>query len=142
MTSLFGFGPGVDISINFIREGGDEGRGEAEEEEEGYLSNMTKTVTDDAQRTTKEIAIYQGKEDIRGTVTISCERNTKPMEHIGIKCELFGQIELGFGGGTKHEFTSLVRYAFSTSLTASNIYIYIYTYLRCLTHLVYILDRI
>jgi hypothetical protein len=87
-----GFGPGVNISIFF----------------KGNEDNPTTTVTDDATKTTKELTIFQGGDDIKGTVKVDAPQG-KPVEHIGIKVELFGQIECKVGGGSNQEFLSLVR---------------------------------
>ena len=87
-----GFGPGVNISIFF----------------KGNEDNPTTTVTDDATKTTKELTIFQGGDDIKGTVKVDAPQG-KPVEHIGIKVELFGQIECKVGGGSTQEFLSLVR---------------------------------
>ena len=66
-----------------------------------------KSVTDNATKTTKEITIFRGRDDIRGEV--KCSTSSPSVEHIGIKVELIGVLELSFGSGQKHEFTSLVR---------------------------------
>eukprot|EP00940_MAST-03C_sp_MAST-3C-sp2_P001087 g1087.t1 len=96
MASLFGFGSNVDVQIAF----------DTKDPETGE-NRPTRSVTDNATRTSKELTIYQGKEDICGTVKVST--NSPSVEHIGIKVELVGCIELSFGSGQKHEFISLVR---------------------------------
>ena len=49
--------------------------------------------------------IYEGHEDITGTVLVEV---TKPMQHIGIKVELIGEMLFNYDRGEPYEFTSLV----------------------------------
>ena len=46
-------------------------------------------IADEVSKTTRQVAIFQGHEDIRGVVTVD---SNKALEHIGIKIELFGVI--------------------------------------------------
>ena len=55
----------------------------------------------------EELVIFAGDEPIRGEVTVIPK--SKKVEHIGIKVELVGQIELNHDRGNPCEFTSLVR---------------------------------
>lgn len=55
----------------------------------------------------EELVIFQGDESIKGEVTVIPKG--KKLEHIGIKMELIGQIEMMFDRGEETEFTSLVR---------------------------------
>lgn len=56
---------------------------------------------------TEDVPIYQGDETVAGEVVIT--PGGKKVDHIGIKIELIGQIELFYDRGNHYEFTSLVR---------------------------------
>eukprot|EP00941_MAST-03F_sp_MAST-3F-sp1_P002637 g2637.t1 len=90
--SFFGFGPTA--SIDIILDG------------EQAKGRKKITLTDEVNKTTREVPIYEGVEDICGVVKAS---SSKPLEHIGIKIEFFGVINMMYDRGQKHEFTSLVR---------------------------------
>jgi len=55
----------------------------------------------------EELVIFQGTEPIRGEVTLIPKG--KKVEHLGIKVELIGQIEMMFDRGNPTEFAGLVR---------------------------------
>ncbi|KMZ76526.1 Vacuolar protein sorting-associated protein 26B [Zostera marina] len=54
------------------------------------------------------VPLFQSKENITGEVIIA-PYTKKNVEHLGVKIELLGQIELYFDKGKFHDFTSLVR---------------------------------
>jgi hypothetical protein len=55
----------------------------------------------------EHLYLFSGKETVAGTV--SCKVNGKKIEHLGMKIELIGHIELLYDRGNPYEFTSLVR---------------------------------
>jgi len=96
MASLFGFGGAADIDIQF------EKHDPKTKEIRPVIS-----VTNESSKTTTDVPIFRGNsDDVRGTVKVT---SPSALEHIGIKIELFGRIELKFGSTTHHEFTNLVR---------------------------------
>lgn len=56
----------------------------------------------------QELLIYGGQESVSGTVEISAPQGKK-IEHLGIKIEMIGQIELHQERGSAIKFTSIVR---------------------------------
>ncbi|XP_047315986.1 vacuolar protein sorting-associated protein 26A-like [Impatiens glandulifera] len=57
---------------------------------------------------TTMVCVFQNQENISGEVVIDPHRGKK-VEHLGVKIELLGQIELYFDRGNFYDFTSLVR---------------------------------
>lgn len=86
---MFGFGaqPTVDITL------ADEG-------------HVKKSIKD--QDGTVMMPIYQGADVVRGKVKITCPKGSK-VEHIGIKVEVIGQIDMYYDKSSSRDFTSLVR---------------------------------
>lgn len=54
------------------------------------------------------LPVFDATEAVRGTVEVKCPPN-KRIEHLGVKIELIGQIELYYDRGNCHDFTALVR---------------------------------
>ncbi|TYI68947.1 hypothetical protein E1A91_D08G120800v1 [Gossypium mustelinum] len=54
------------------------------------------------------VSLFQSKESIAGKVSIEPLQGKK-IEHLGLKVELLGQIEMYFDRGNFYDFTSLVR---------------------------------
>nr|KJB23894.1 hypothetical protein B456_004G121900 [Gossypium raimondii] len=54
------------------------------------------------------VSLFQSKESIAGKVSIEPLQGKK-IEHLGVKVELLGQIEMYFDRGNFYDFTSLVR---------------------------------
>ncbi|KAK8530696.1 hypothetical protein V6N12_013201 [Hibiscus sabdariffa] len=54
------------------------------------------------------VPLFQSKENIAGKISIEPLQGKK-IEHIGVKVELLGQIEMYFDRGNFYDFTSLVR---------------------------------
>ena len=52
--------------------------------------------------------VFGRNDAVRGTVTVEVAGGKK-LEHLGIKIELVGQIEMFYDRGNFHDFTSLVR---------------------------------
>ena len=67
----------------------------------------------------QELLIYGGQEGISGTVEISAPHGKK-IEHLGIKIEMIGQIELLQERGSAIKFTSIVRELESAGIMASS----------------------
>jgi len=90
--SLFGFGgkSGDRISVTFA---GDESR-------------VTKRISGDAAG--PALPVFASGESVTGTVELSVLPG-KRLEHLGVKIELIGQIEMFYDRGNFHDFTSLVR---------------------------------
>jgi len=57
---------------------------------------------------TENLYLFTGMENVGGQVQIKL-KSGKQIDHIGIKIELIGQIELLYDRGNPYEFTSLVR---------------------------------
>ncbi|CAM9565727.1 unnamed protein product [Phaeothamnion confervicola] len=55
-----------------------------------------------------QLLIFQGNEPVSGTATVLVAPG-KRVEHLGIKVELIGQIELFYDRGSSYDFTSQVR---------------------------------
>ena len=60
------------------------------------------------QKEEEELVLFTGADPIVGQVHVNVKPGKK-VEHIGIKIELVGQIELLYDRGNPYEFTSLVR---------------------------------
>mmetsp|Transcript_9458 Transcript_9458/g.10965 ORF Transcript_9458/g.10965 Transcript_9458/m.10965 type:complete len:303 (+) Transcript_9458:217-1125(+) len=93
--NLLGFGPTPTIEITF----GGEDRSEVTVKADGPkgASNVTETLP-----------LFTGVETVSGQVRVSPPPGKK-VEHVGIKIELLGQIELNFDKGNYYDFISLVR---------------------------------
>jgi hypothetical protein len=92
MASFFGFGPAAKIDMIF----------------DNCDGRATKTVDIAEGAEPVPLYIFSGEEDISGTVVVSVPPG-KTFEHLGIKIELIGQIELYYDRGSHYEFTSLHR---------------------------------
>lgn len=88
---MFGFGPSATIDVNFD---GSEKRLKKQLKREGGEVDS--------------FEIYQGHEAVSGVCKVIVAPGKK-VEHIGIKIEMIGQIELFYDRGNHYEFTSLVR---------------------------------
>lgn len=89
--SFFGFGASADIAIEL--------------KDQGSLPLIN---IKNEQGVDEKAFLFTGKETVTGTVKIALGK-TKKLEHIGIKIELIGQIELLYDRGNPYDFTSLVR---------------------------------
>lgn len=70
-------------------------------------SRATKKVRVQGQEP-EELVVYAGQETVAGTVEITVPYGKK-IDHLGIKIEMIGHIELYFDRGNNMKFTSLVR---------------------------------
>lgn len=62
----------------------------------------------DENKEVSELYLFTGRETVAGTVHLNLKPG-KRVDHIGVKIELVGQIELLYDRGNPYEFTSLVR---------------------------------
>jgi len=91
MAAFFGFGATADIDIDLANK-----------------SSLQQVMGKNENGDPLPLYLFTGNDNITGTVTISLKQGKK-LEHIGIKIELIGQIELMYDRGNPYEFTSLVR---------------------------------
>jgi len=70
------------------------------------VANRPKVTVTHAKNRTEELPRYIGNEDVKGSVCIK-PKDGKRIEHLGIKIELIGQIELYYDRGNHYDFTSL-----------------------------------
>eukprot|EP00302_Diacronema_sp_CCMP2436_P007962 CAMPEP_0179888682 /NCGR_PEP_ID=MMETSP0982-20121206/32107_1 /TAXON_ID=483367 /ORGANISM="non described non described, Strain CCMP 2436" /LENGTH=156 /DNA_ID=CAMNT_0021784671 /DNA_START=1 /DNA_END=470 /DNA_ORIENTATION=+ len=92
MASLFGFvGANPTIDIRFD---------EAETRKRVPVTVGGKTTA---------LYLFLAQDDVRGTVHVDPPRGKSRLEHMGIKIELIGRIEVASERSGKSEFTSLVR---------------------------------
>eukprot|EP00744_Colponema_vietnamica_P006206 GILI01009021.1.p1 GENE.GILI01009021.1~~GILI01009021.1.p1 ORF type:complete len:298 (-),score=82.63 GILI01009021.1:138-1031(-) len=89
--SLFGFGSGCTVSVDLANN----------------ESRKQVTVSRDG-KTSERLPLFTDGEDIAGTVQVQLKPGKK-LEHVGIKIELVGQIEMFYDRNNSHEFTSIVR---------------------------------
>lgn len=89
--SFFGFGSPCQLDVRFR---------DAE-------SLQTVTVRDEAKEVSEQY-LFTGRETVAGTVAVRLKPG-KRVDHIGIKVEFVGQIELLYDRGNPYEFVSLVR---------------------------------
>lgn len=89
--SFFGFGSTCDLAISF-------------KDQENLQQVQYKNENGDVER----LYLFTGNETVAGTVNVTL-KNNKKIEHIGMKIELIGQIELLYDRSNPYEFTSLVR---------------------------------
>jgi len=66
----------------------------------------TVTVTNSSGKP-EELPRFVGDEDIKGKVVITPRDKSKRVDHVGIKIEFIGQIELYYDKGNRFDFTSL-----------------------------------
>jgi vacuolar protein sorting-associated protein 26 len=91
MASLFGFGPSAKVEIEIASKGDGEKR---------------KTITiDNTDGTKTELPIFTHGESIDGTVRVVLPPGKK-LDHIGIRLEIIGIIDLFYDKGNSQEFTS------------------------------------
>lgn len=57
----------------------------------------------------EKLFMFTGNQTVAGNVHVTLGKSGKKVEHIGMKIELIGQIELLYDRGNPYEFTSLVR---------------------------------
>jgi len=106
MSSFFGFGPSAKIAITF--------------DGEDDKDRKTVKIPDDTGKSKIELPVFQGHEDISGSVAIT---SSKALEHIGIKAELIGVIDHLYDKNQKSEFVSKVKELSSPgTLTGSKTY--------------------
>jgi len=91
MAGLFGFGQAAEVNVEFKDQ--DNLRKVAMKNENGELENMY---------------LFTHSDSVGGLVHVKIPKGKK-LEHLGIKVELIGQIELLYDRGNPYEFTSLVR---------------------------------
>lgn len=89
--SFFGFGANADVEIELKDQ-----------------INLPLVNIRNEQGVDERVFLYTGKETVAGKVKVALGK-TKKLEHIGIKIELIGQIELLYDRGNPYDFTSLVR---------------------------------
>jgi len=90
---MFGFGASATVEIVF----------------DGSDKRPKKTIKGGAEGAADQsFEIYQGHEPVAGMCKIVVPPGKK-VEHLGIKIEMIGQIELFYDRGNHYEFTSLVR---------------------------------
>lgn len=65
-------------------------------------------VAKEGNKGTDELCLFTNNEDVSGSIDI-VPAGGKSLEHMGIKIELIGQIELFYDRGNHYEFTTLVR---------------------------------
>jgi vacuolar protein sorting-associated protein 26 len=75
-------------------------------DEDGVLKRVTHTLKGEGGD--KKLPVFMGPEDIHGVVAIQTPPG-KSIEHLGIKVELIGIIELVYDRSATHEFVSVVR---------------------------------
>jgi len=90
--SFFGFGSSCDLDIEF-------------QDQEKLPVVEVKNDTGELE----PIYLFTGRDTVAGQVHVRLGKGTKKLEHIGIKIELIGHIELLYDRGNPYEFTSLVR---------------------------------
>ncbi|KAG8464868.1 hypothetical protein KFE25_010236 [Diacronema lutheri] len=56
-----------------------------------------------------ELYLFMAQDDVRGTVTVEPPKGKSRLEHMGIKIELIGRIEVANDRAGRSEFTSLLR---------------------------------
>ena len=83
----------------------------------GFASRPKKLVRVPGGGTQEEQLIYGGQEPVSGTVELSVPPGKK-VEHLGVKIELIGQIELNSERGSAVKFTSIVRELESAGIMA------------------------
>mmetsp|Transcript_105231 Transcript_105231/g.226912 ORF Transcript_105231/g.226912 Transcript_105231/m.226912 type:complete len:304 (-) Transcript_105231:154-1065(-) len=86
----FGSGPSINISFN---------------DSDDRLKKEVKLPGSD---TTEELLIYEGQESVSGNVAVVVPGGKK-VDHLGIKIEMIGLIELYYDKGNSIKFTTLVR---------------------------------
>jgi vacuolar protein sorting-associated protein 26 len=91
MASFFGFGSSIDIDIKL--DGEDQMRTVTFRDEEGGV---------------RDLPLFTATDDITGTVALTL-KGTKPVEHMGITCELIGTTELHYDRGNPVDFIQLVH---------------------------------
>eukprot|EP00808_Paulinella_micropora_P008840 g4281.t1 len=89
--AFFGFGAACDIDVEF--KGQDK-------------LSMVEVKNDNAEL--EPIYLFSGKDPVAGKVTVKVPKGKK-MDHMGVKIEVIGQIELLYDRGNPYDFTSLVK---------------------------------
>lgn len=72
------------------------------------IQKQKKKVSVPGSEIQEEICIFEGQEAVAGSVEVALQPGKK-LEHLGIKIEMIGQIELYYDRGNTMKFTSLVR---------------------------------
>jgi len=83
LLSFFGFGPNVQIDINFD--------GEAER----------KSVNISTEKGTQKLLVFTNGDAVKGKITLT---SNKSVEHLGMKLQFIGEIELVYDRGNHHDF--------------------------------------
>jgi vacuolar protein sorting-associated protein 26 len=91
MASFFGFGATPKLAVRF--------------DDEDLRPTVPVRVDGDK---TEELFLYSSFDDVKGRVMVEVPSGKK-VEHLGIKCELIGQVELAHDRGNHYVFSSLVR---------------------------------
>jgi len=89
--SFFGFGSAASVTIKL--NGQEEQKHAAVKNEAGEIETLP---------------LFVGIETVAGTVSVALVKGKK-LDHLGIKIELIGQVELLYDRGNPYEFTGLVR---------------------------------
>jgi len=90
--SFFGFGTSTKIHIHFD--------GEKER------ANQVRKIESKKGVQTVNLPVYSGKDDISGSIIV---QTSKSMDHIGVKAELFGVIEILYDRNNRQEFLHSVK---------------------------------
>lgn len=89
--AFFGFGAAADISIEFKNQD---------------KLQMVESKNENGE--SEPVYLFTGKDPVAGKVTVNVPRGKK-VEHMGVKIEVIGQIELLYDRGNPYDFTSLVK---------------------------------
>ena len=93
MSSFFGFGSSIDISIELTP----------------YNNQLYTSIKKDNESSYENVLLYNGNTDINGIVHLKLPSGTKKYEHNGIKLELIGQVEMSYEKNNSFVFASLVQ---------------------------------
>jgi len=104
--SIFGFGTNVKLSIALE----DPPSGVMKEIKQGSTSSTSDGPVPGPSDSeiVKKVPVYTSSEKVRGTVRAEIPQGKK-VEHLGIKIELVGRIEMFYDRGGTHDFVSLVK---------------------------------
>eukprot|EP00003_Mantamonas_plastica_P032254 TRINITY_DN869_c2_g1_i3.p2 TRINITY_DN869_c2_g1~~TRINITY_DN869_c2_g1_i3.p2 ORF type:complete len:110 (+),score=37.68 TRINITY_DN869_c2_g1_i3:546-875(+) len=72
----------------------------------GHYIDIPKEVS--GAKEDQRMPLFQTGDAVKGKVHINI-KNGKKVDHIGVRCELIGQIELFYDRGNHYEFLSLAR---------------------------------
>lgn len=91
MAGFFGFGSSAEIDVEFKDQ-----------------QNLKKVACKGENGEIENLYLFTANDSVTGTVHIKLPKGKK-LEHMGIKVELIGQIELLYDRGNPYDFTSLTR---------------------------------